>query len=509
MKKSTLCIFGILLLITSCQAPCGDIYILYDNDVHCAIEGYEKMAALRADYLKKSIYVNVVSCGDFVQGNKVGSISKGKYPVAVMNAVPYDYVTLGNHEFDYGVPQMKKLMRWLRAKCLCCNLTDLSTGKDLFAAYDIRTYGTTNVAFIGVATPTTPTNSVLTHFMNDKGEMVYDFHEEDVIDRVQQAVNAAREQKRIDHVVVLSHLGDDTKGINSIKLIQQTTGIDVVLDGHSHHVINSKLTNLNGDTVILASTGSNFQYVGCLHINEGDQRFNTLIDLAKYDGANERVHERIESILGHVQEKTSKYIGFSEVLLSDQDDLGNRLVRKQETNLGDFASDAMRVIAKADIGVSNGGGLRSSLPVGKITYGDLLQVFPFNNTLYKVQATGQQVMDALAISVSDLHPESGDFLHVSGLRYTVNQSDLTIVSAEIQRDTTWEPVCPDSVYTIGGQNYLLVCGGASGMFNGTQSLPIDHISDVEVLAKYIDLLGDTIRKTQYDTIQHRINFINQ
>ena len=75
-------------VIVGCQAPDGDIYILYENDVHCAVDGYEKMAALRADYLKKSIYVNVVSCGDFVQGDKAGSISKGRYPVALMNAVP-------------------------------------------------------------------------------------------------------------------------------------------------------------------------------------------------------------------------------------------------------------------------------------------------------------------------------------------------------------------------------------------------------------------------------------
>jgi len=498
-----------LLLLVSCEPPYDrPIYVLYDNDVHCSIEGYEKMAALRADYLTKSIYVNVVSCGDFVQGNKVGSISKGKYPIAVMNAVPYDYVTLGNHEFDYGLPQLKKLMRWLHAKCLCCNLTYLPTGKDLFAAYDVRSYGNTKVAFIGVATPTTITTSVPTNFMNEQGEGEYNFYADEVVERVQQAVNAAR-QEGADHIIVLSHLGDDTKEISSVELIRQTTGITAVLDGHSHHVLNTFYTDLNGDTVLLASTGSNFRYVGCLKMTKWDSPTNELIDINKYDGSHERVHARIESILKKVEEKTSRYIGFSEVVLTDQDEQGNRLVRQEETNLGDFVSDAMRVVSGADIGVSNGGGLRSSLPAGKITYGDLLQVFPFNNTLYKIELSGQQLLDALALSVSDLKPESGDFLHVSGLRYTVDWSDMSIVSAEWQRDTTWLPVCPDSTYTIGGQNYLLVCGGASGMFNGTKSLHIDHIPDTEVLERYINQLNDTIHAVQYAIPQHRITFINK
>jgi len=516
MKKARLLILvSIVLLAGACTPPYGkSIYILYDNDVHCSIEGYEKMAALRADYLKKSIYVNVVSCGDFAQGSKVGSISKGKYPIAVMNTVPYDYVTLGNHEFDYGIPQMKKLMRWLRAKCLCCNLTYLPTGKDMFRASDIRTYGNIKVAYIGVATPTTISSSIPTNFMNEQGELEYDFYAENVADRVQQTVNAVR-QEGAEFVVVLSHLGDDTNGISSLDLIRQTTGINAVLDGHAHHVIDTVMADAENKPVILASTGSNFRYIGCLKLDKWDAPTNELIDLSKYEGANERIHAKIESVLKKVESKTNRYIGYSEVMLIDQDEDGNRMVRQEETNLGDFTADAMRVISGADIGVSNGGGLRSSLPAGNITYGDLLQVFPFNNTLYKVEATGQQILGALEISVSDLKPESGDFMQVSGLRYVVDMVGKTdslgqvhrIVSAEVQRGNEWHPLQMDSVYTIGGQNYLLVCGGSSGMFNGTKSLPIEHISDVEVLSRYIKHMNDTIRSNQYAVTQQRIQFI--
>jgi len=526
-KYTAFLLLGISLLFGACTPPYNrPIYILYDNDVHCSVEGYEKMAALRADYLKKSIYVNLVSCGDFAQGNTVGSVSKGRYPVAIMNAIPYDYVTLGNHEFDYGIPQLKKLMWWMNAKCLCCNLTYLPTGKDLFAAYDIRSYGNYNVAFIGVATPTTLSNSLPTNFQDENGNILYDFHAVDLPQVVQQAVNAVRAEN-VDRVILLSHLGDDTPGISSVDLIQQTTGIDVVLDGHAHHVINTKIANASGDSVIFASTGSNFRYVGRLLITEDERELqNELIDLSQYDGTNKRIHNKIESVMKRVLNKTSRYVGYTEVTLTDSDEHGNRLVRCGETNLGDFVADAFRVVSHSDIGVVTGGGLRSSLNTGQITYGELLQVLPFNNTLFRVELTGQQLVDNLEIAVSRYSQESGDFMHVSGMRYAFDSSvpssvvwdedgkfdsigdTRRIVSADIWRDTAWIPVEMDSTYTIGGQNYSLLCGGTCGMFQEAQPLPIEHILDVEVLMKYIEQLGDTIRMAQYGSSQQRITINN-
>jgi len=525
MNRTHIClIFGLFLLTSSCQAPLDDIYILYDNDVHCAIDGYEQMAALRADYLNKSIYVNVVSCGDFAQGNTVGSLSKGKYPVAIMNEVPYDYVTLGNHEFDYGIPQLKKLMRGLSAKCLCCNLTYTPTGENLYKPYDIRVYGTTYVAFIGVATPSTLTNSLPTNFQNEKGETVYDFHTNDLVTVVQQTINAAKKEGA-EYVVLMSHLGDDTKGINSVDLIKQTTGITAVLDGHAHHVFNTKIANANGDSVIFASTGDSFRYVGCLVIAEDFTQRNELIDLSTYEGTNKRIAAKIASIKKRVAEKTSLLVGYSQVQLTDSDDNGNRLVRCHETNLGDFVSDAFRVMAKADVGVAIGGGLRHSLPVGNLTYGDILQVLPFNNTLYKVQVTGAQLVDNLEISVCNYPQESGDFMHVSGLRFQFDPSvpspvifnldgivdsigaERRVSHVEIWRDTAWMPVAMDSTYTVGGQNYTLLCGGTEGLFQGAVPVKIEQTMDVDMLIEYIHQIGDTIRMAQYGESQARVSMV--
>lgn len=519
-------LLGLLtLVVAGCQAPDGDIYILYENDVHCAVDGYEKMAALRADYLKKSIYVNVVSCGDFVQGDKAGSISKGRYPVALMNAVPYDYVALGNHEFDYGMPQLRKLMWWMRAKVLCCNFSYVSTGKQLYRAYHVRSYGSRKVAFIGVATPESLTSSVPTNFQNEDGEWEYSFHADEVAELVQQAVNSAKEEGA-EYVIVLSHLGDDTRGINSVDLIHQTEGIDVVLDGHAHHVINRKLADLNGDSVLLASTGCKFQYIGRLLIDLQGKVSNELINMETYQGTNPRMRSRINNIKEKVSEKTNKLIGFSQIKLTDSDDNNNRLVRYQETNLCNFVADAMRVVTKADIGISNAGGIRGSLPAGQLTYGDLMQVLPFNNSIYQIRLTGKQMVNALEIGARALPKESGDLLHTSGLRYTINATIPTSVhldengmcdsigvtrrvsGVEVEKDGVWMPIDTNAVYTVGGQNYMLVCGGGSGMFNGTEEVPTEHMPDVDALVKYIQILGDTIRANQYGMTQQRLKINN-
>ena len=87
------------------NAPPADkvesIAILYENDVHCAVEGYSKLAAMKSELKSSYDHVGVVSSGDFVQGGTLGAVSKGEYIINLMNKVGYDAIALGNHEFDY------------------------------------------------------------------------------------------------------------------------------------------------------------------------------------------------------------------------------------------------------------------------------------------------------------------------------------------------------------------------------------------------------------------------
>ena len=103
-----------MLLSALTFVSCADkgqesIVILYENDVHCAVDGYSKLAAMKAELSASYDHVGVVSAGDFVQGGTLGAVSKGAYVVSLMNVVGYDAIALGNHEFDYQLERLAEL----------------------------------------------------------------------------------------------------------------------------------------------------------------------------------------------------------------------------------------------------------------------------------------------------------------------------------------------------------------------------------------------------------------
>ena len=525
MKLRNIALAFVVLLLAACQRT-KPIVILYENDVHCAVEGYARLAGQRDAELQQTPYVCVVSCGDFAQGNTVGSLTRGEAVVRIMNAVGYDYLTVGNHEFDYTVPQMEHLSQMLTAKTLCCNFSRLTADgeQDLFPAYEVKNYGGTKVAFVGVATPSTFRSSTPTYFVDDDGNLLYNFHQHDTYERVQQAVDEAR-GKGAKIVIVLSHLGDDPEQAYSRGLIAATHGVDIVLDGHAHHLLNERLANDKGDSVTLASTATKFAYIGRLTIDTDNRLTNELLPINDCHKVNQAVWDTVQAVQQELEARVSAPVGKSPFALTDRDADNNRLVRQQETNLGDFMADVARYTTGADIGVCNGGGLRTGLYKETITFGDIVGVWPFNNTMRIVECTGQQLIDALEVGVAALPLENGDFLHVSGLRYTADTRVPTsviwdenrmfdgvgktrrIVKAEVfvpadgeagklpyEQKGTWQPIDPEATYTIGGQSYIIACSGASGTFAKMRLRPIEGepLNDVEAVCSYIRAMGGTV-----------------
>ena len=245
------------------------IVIVYENDVHCAVDGYAAMKAIREAQRLTTPYVCTVSCGDFVQGDLVGTLSHGEYIIDIMNHVEYDVVTLGNHEFDYGMNQTFKLTDSLTASVVCANLYDVRSNSHVFKPYQIIRYGKTNVAFIGFTTTSTPSSTSPLTYQDEKGNTIYDFSMEHFYTCAQKQIDAARDEGA-DYVIALCHLGDipEDDHPTSISLIAHTMGIDAVLDGHSHSIIpDTMVMNSKGDEVLLSSTGSKFQYIGLLTID--------------------------------------------------------------------------------------------------------------------------------------------------------------------------------------------------------------------------------------------------
>ena len=530
MKKSHIFLLGLLaVVLCACQTakkPDHDIVILFENDVHCALDGYTKLGALKQEMLAQTPYVSVVSAGDYVQGAALGSITKGESIIKIMNAVGYDVTTIGNHEFDYGIDQMKHLMSELKAEVVCCNFTDLNNNL-LFQPYTIKQYGDVKVAFVGAATPTTFTSSTPTYFEDTSGKLIYSFHAEDCFKRIEKAAKEAR-SKGADYVIVLSHLGDDTEIDNSVDMIRNTSGIDAVLDGHQHHIINQTVSNSKGQPIHLASTGTAFLRMGKLTINTNGEISVELIKTVNYEGKDEHVAQVIDEIHDQLNDKINAVVGYTEVPLTMMR-FNDREVRRGETNLADFLTDAFLAETGADIAMMNGGGIRNQINAGEITYGEIYSVMPFNNTICMVECTGQQILDALEAGVSLEPEENGSFMQVSGMRYSYDPSipssvkydnhnmfigvasTRRITSVEVMNKQTgeWEPMDLNKSYTVGGQSYMLLHKGAEGVFNLAKKITCPECNgrtDVQAVIDYLNKTGKVSMRT-YGKTQQRITVV--
>lgn len=543
MRKILSCLLALALLLSGLTAfaeetAAKDVVVLYTNDVHCGIDeniGYAGLAAYKKAFAKAGYDVLLVDNGDAIQGGPVGTLSKGEYIIDIMNEVGYDVATIGNHEFDYGMDQFMALREKANFPYVSANFTDLE-GKTILDPFVIKEAGGRKIAFVGASTPETFTKSTPTFFQNEKGEYIYDFCEGEDGKRlyaaVQKAVDDAREAGA-EYVVVLAHLGIDGSSVpyTSSDLIVNTNGIDAVLDGHSHSTIEQEVVkNKDGEEVLLSSTGTKLAAVGALTI-AADGTLSTRLHTESIFQDDETT-AFVEGIKAQYGETLAKVVASSQVDLIvndltavDSEGKPIRIIRSQETNLGDLCADAYRLVSGADIGVVNGGGIRAAIPAGDITFEQIISVHPFGNALCVVETTGQQILDALEKSVSKLPDENGGFWQVSGLTFTVDMSvpstvvvddkgNFVEVSGERRvKDVKvgGEDLDPAKTYTLASHNYMLKSGGDGfNMFINDKLLQDEVMLDNQVLITYItENLGGVIGEEYAEPYgQGRITIIN-
>ena len=349
--------------------------------------------------------------------------------------------------------------------------------------------------------------------MDDQGNFIYNFAQGDggknLYAAVQTAVQNARDDGA-DYVVVLSHLGIEagSSPYTSSELILNTTGIDVVLDGHSHSVIEGEtVRNADGADVLLSSTGTKLERVGAL-ILEADGSMRTRLHTESIF-QDEDMQACIAEIKARYEESLNEVVAHSKVALCATDPAtGERMVRSSETNLGNLCADAYRAMMGSDIAMVNGGGIRADIEAGEITYGEILSVHPFGNTLCMVEATGQDILDALEVGVMGLPGEDGSLQHVSGMSYEINTAIPTSVVLDDQGMFVevagerrvhnvlvgGEPIDPERIYKLAGHNYMIKqAGGGFNMFLDNELLLDEVMIDNQGLMNYImDVLGGVV-----------------
>ncbi|MCQ2195181.1 MAG: bifunctional metallophosphatase/5'-nucleotidase [Paludibacteraceae bacterium] len=487
------------------------LVILYENDVHCGIDGYAKLAGLR-DAIADTAYVAVVSSGDYLQGGTIGAISKGEYIVDIMKSVGYDCVTLGNHEFDYKIPQMKKLLNKLSVPVASANLKDSKTGNLVFLPFVMRQYGAFNVAFIGLTTPTTRYTEEYA-FVDEEGNLIYDLSEKEIYDLAQAAALKAR-SLGAKYVIALTHLGEDKNDLNvdSHGLIANTRGIDVVLDAHTHSVIPTQYVNNKLDMpVLISQTGTKLANVGKLYISKDGKISNELIPTASIKQESARVKHVTDSIKKLSENFTSRRIGTTDYELSILNAKGDQEVRLAETNSGNIVADAFRIVVGSNIGLTNGGGIRTSIKAGEIKMGDVIDMLPYDNYLYEVEVEGSVLAVMLTKCIKDLPYESGDFPQVSGIKFDIDAKAHKVSNIKVLNLQTnnYEPIDMNKVYTVATTDYCITGGGMQGMLKDSKVTKSSVMIYSEALVEYIsNHLNGHVGK-EYSTTQGRINFINK
>ncbi len=510
----------------------SDIIILYTNDVHCAVDdniGYAGLVAYRKEMEAEGYDTLLVDIGDAVQGGTFGSLSKGESVVHLMNEAAYDAAAVGNHEFDYGMGRLFELKDIAEYPYVCCNLIDIRTGELPFDPYRIIEAGGRKIALIGVTTPDSYSSSTPTYFQDGEGNFIYSLCESEdgskLAETIQKNVDSARDEGA-DYVILLTHLGiaDVSAPHRSTDLIPMLSGVDAVIDGHSHSVVEmEKVKDKDGKAVMLSQTGTKFTSIGKLTISESGEMKTELI--TEYEKKDPGMEEAIAAEKALFESILSRNVGHTEYDLCMTDENGNRISRNAETNLGDFLADAYRYVTGAEIGLVNGGAIRDEIPAGDITFGHLLSVSPFANELACVKATGQEIADALEFGASAEPEEFGGFLHVSGLTYTVNMEK----TADIEVDSeglfvgvngderrvenimvNGEPIDYERVYTVGGTAYSLKeHGDGQTAFHG-EAVEMPYMEDVQASEKYLtEALGGEIPETYADRYgEGRVSIIN-
>ncbi len=518
-------------------AATAPVVILHTNDVHCELSnaktklGYAALINYAKTQREKYGEANVklVDAGDNVQGGFEGSFTKGEAPAQVIGACGYDLLTPGNHEFDYGQEQFFALRQTEGVPYVCCNFLDAG-GSRVFDAYRVLEYptaaGAVRVAFVGATTPSTLTSSTPDSFKDKDGNIVYSFcgdaTGQKLYDAVQAAVDEARSEGKADYVVLLAHLGEtgSLSQWRSDAVVAHTTGIDVVVDGHSHEMYVQTVQNKAGEGVVIAQTGTKFQSFGRIEINPVDGTATASLDatgvdgvsaelIKEWDGEDATIAELVAKLEAEMEQKRKSPVGTSEELLRCISDDGvSWLVRKQETNLGDLCADSVLYFASnrgviCDLVVINGGDIRANIAAGTVTYGDLVAANPYMNHLWAVKVSGQHILDMLEVGVMKQPEISGGFLQVSeGASYVVRTDIPTPVILDDDGTAVKEfagerrvkharidgkDIDPTAEYTLAGGAYILLQGGDRMPIPANAADAVYLGVDVDALTEYIQV----------------------
>jgi 2',3'-cyclic-nucleotide 2'-phosphodiesterase (5'-nucleotidase family) len=389
------------------------ITVLHLNDLHgrllpfldkaisetTPVGGAPRLARMIADERGKNPNGTLLlAAGDMFQGAPVSNVFRGQPVIAVMNALTFDAMALGNHEFDWGRAVLKQLARAAEFPFLAANVKDHEIeGTPITKPYVILTRNNLRFAVLGLTTPDTPFIA--------KPDYVAGFTFRDPVEILPGLIKEARGYGA-DFIVLLSHLGLD----GDMRVAQQVPGIHVIIGGHSHTVMTQPL---RVNETVIVQAGSYGVYLGVLKL-ELQPGAGRIVDYTRENelktasaGPDDPVDERVAGIVDRFNNQIKSE--FARVIGETSVDLARN--SREESNVGNLVCDAMRDASGADIAFQNSGAIRADFPKGKITLEQVYTLLPFDNTVVVMDLTGGQIKQILEQSAASEHR----ILQVSGL----------------------------------------------------------------------------------------------
>lgn len=487
---------GTLLLPAAGMAQNGKLTFLHVNDIYeiAPVKGQggfaPLMTLLRHERQRNANAVTTVG-GDFLSPSLLSGTTQGAQMIALFNAVGVDAVTFGNHEFDFGNDVLKARVAESKFPWIGTNV--LGTDGKPYAgsvATWTKTVGDVKVGFLGVITPETA------HLSSAGPDIRFA--------DVKETATAAVKQLKADgaHVVVaLTHLTieDDRELASKVK------GIDLILGGHDHDPISFH----EGSTLILKA-GHDGHYLGVVDlavstkttdkgpattVTPTEWKFATTAGVAP----DAEVAALVKTYTDQLDTSMAAAIGTTETELDSRKDI----VRTQEASMGNLIADALRDGLKADVAITNGGGIRADAlhPAGsKITRKDIFAELPFGNVGVLTELKGIDLRSALEHGVSKVEEKAGRFPQVSGLTFTYDPklpSGTRVTDVKVGG----KPLDPDATYKVATNDYMLKGGDGYGPLTRGKTIvdPSGAVLMATMVMNYVEA-----RKTVAPKVEGRI-----
>ena len=454
MKKVIILInlFITMALLTSCGGGNSSkeytkLKVLSINDLHGAIDESDDNYGMAGI----SWYINeqrkdenqavlVLAAGDMFQGSAISNYSYGQTVVELMNEVKFDAMTIGNHEFDWGLEEVLKYVDGnsenyeANFPFLACNLLEKATNErpeyvDAYEVVDFEQFQVGIIGYIGVGIES-----------DISASKVADYYFANPIQYIESISKELRQEQGCDLIIVMGH-DDNSSMQGQIAGLSGDSAVDMIISGHTHATYTRYITNGNGIKIPLTQAGTAADYITdtTFVYNKEENNFDDgYADTVNLCGFEIGIDENIKRIVDEMNAEIAPVMG---------EILGTASGNVNKTTVGNWTADAIKNLINCDLAAINSGGIRNSaFPISKgstITLGKMYEIMPFDNFIKVCDLTGAQLLNVVH-RIQDIYISSN--LTVEGNTYYLN-------GEQIENDKIYRFACVDYLYDRDAEIY--------------------------------------------------------